>query len=178
MKLTPSGSQTVGPYFRIGLQHLCTEGVKEAPAGSLLVTGKVLDAEGVPVTDAMLEVFYAGGDGEPRSGEQASKFIRVPSDGEGQYRFAVERPAALNGDAGTKQAPHLAVLVFSRGLLRHLITRMYFPDEPANMRDAILQSVEPERQQTLIARPDPRKPGALEWNVVLQGEDETVFFAW
>ena len=146
------------------------------------MTGKVLDAEGAPVPDAMLEIYYASAERKGKSTDKAtqrpSEFIRVATDDEGQFRFAVARPVALEVEPSVKQAPHLAVLVFSRGLLRHLITRMYFPDEPANKTDPILQSVPLARQHTMIARPDAQRSGNLEWNVVLQGEDETVFFAW
>jgi len=81
-------------------------------------------------------------------------------------------------DSELKQAPHLAVLVFARGLMRHLITRMYFPDEAANALDTLLQLVPVDRRCTLIARACGTSGRTFEWNVVLQGPDETVFFAW
>jgi protocatechuate 3,4-dioxygenase alpha subunit len=79
------------------------------------------------------------------------------------------------GPDGKAQAPHLAVSVFARGLLRRLVTRIYFPDEGGNSEDYVLKLVEPERQGTLIAKKT-AGPGSLEWNVVLQGDGETVFF--
>ena len=85
-------------------------------------------------------------------------------------------PTAL-GD-GRFQAPHMLVLVFARGLLRHLITRVYFGNEPANAEDPVLLEVPAERRHTLIARSDANNPRAFQWNVILQGENETVFFAW
>jgi protocatechuate 3,4-dioxygenase alpha subunit len=81
-------------------------------------------------------------------------------------------------DSELRQAPHLAVLVFARGLMRHLITRMYFPDEATNASDTLLQMVPAERRHTLIARAAGQNARTFEWNVVLQGPDETVFFAW
>jgi protocatechuate 3,4-dioxygenase alpha subunit len=74
------------------------------------------------------------------------------------------------------QAPHIVVSVFMRGLLRRLITRIYFPDEPANAEDYAPNLVEPSRQATLIARKSGQREGVLEWNAVLQGLHETVFF--
>jgi protocatechuate 3,4-dioxygenase, alpha subunit len=180
VKLTPTGSQTVGPYFRIGLEYLCAKDGSARSAESVTITGRVLDADGAPVPDAMLEIYYSDPEGHDETpGAQApqrpSTFVRVATNVDGQFRFAVARP-----EPGTeqRQAPHLAVLVFARGLLRHLITRMYFPDEPANTTDPILQSVPLARQHTMIARPDAQQPGTLVWNVVLQGKEETVFFAW
>jgi protocatechuate 3,4-dioxygenase alpha subunit len=90
----------------------------------------------------------------------------------------MEMPGALECDSGLRQSPHLAVLIFARGLMRHLITRMYFPDEVANSSDTLLQMVPVDRRPTLIARADERNTRMFEWNVVLQGTDETVFFAW
>ena len=74
------------------------------------------------------------------------------------------------------QAPHLVVLVFMRGLLRHLVTRIYFAGEAANTNDPIVKLVPAERRQTLIAQRENGGAGRFEWNVHLQGDDETVFF--
>jgi protocatechuate 3,4-dioxygenase alpha subunit len=78
------------------------------------------------------------------------------------------------GPAGKLQAPHLSVTVFMRGLLKQLSTRIYFPDDPANAQDPVLKRVPAARRATLLARRKAR--GVLEWNIVLQGRDETVFF--
>ena len=82
----------------------------------------------------------------------------------------------MPGPQGKLQAPHIVVSVFMRGLLRRLITRIYFPDDPANSEDFALNLVEFGRQGTLVARKSAKRPDLLEWNVVLQGPDETVFF--
>jgi len=87
-------------------------------------------------------------------------------------------PGRVPGPGGSLQAPHIAVIVFMRGLLRHLITRVYFPDDPANAEDAVLGAVPPARRDTLIAKHVPGRTGALAWNVVLQGDGETVFFEY
>jgi protocatechuate 3,4-dioxygenase, alpha subunit len=183
MRLTPSGSQTVGPFFRIGLEHLCAQSPAALVDGAnvLTVCGRVLEGEGAPVPDALLEVWHADAEGrydasEPAQSGKPSAFTRAATDDDGSFCFSIARPGAIAGEA--KQAPHLAVLVFARGLLRHLMTRMYFPHEPGNGSDAVLQLVPEDRRRTLIAREIVQRPGVLEWNVVLQGEDETVFFAW
>jgi protocatechuate 3,4-dioxygenase alpha subunit len=80
------------------------------------------------------------------------------------------------GRNGKMQAPHIAVSVFTRGLLRRLVTRIYFPDEAANAGDFILSHVEPARRETLIAKKTGGQSGALQWNVIMQGDEETVFF--
>jgi len=183
MKLTPSGSQTVGPYFRIGLQHLCANDVQPAQgADTVTVHGKVIDGNGVPVSDAMLEIWHADRDGRydarlPDESGRPACFTRVATDDDGSFRFTIARPGVVS-DPDMRQAPHIAVLVFARGLLRHLITRMYFPDDEANSSDPVLQSIPEERRRTLVAQGDSYKSDTLEWNVVLQGDGETVFFAW
>ena len=86
------------------------------------------------------------------------------------------KPGRVPGPGGVLQAPHLNVAILMRGLLRHLVTRLYFPDEPSNEEDPILRLVEPGRRATLIAKSTPARPGTLEWTVVTAGENETVFF--
>jgi protocatechuate 3,4-dioxygenase alpha subunit len=183
MKLTPSGSQTVGPFFRIGLEHLCATGTgSEESSETITVYGKVFDGDGRPVPDAVLEFWHANADGifsgEPGESGRPVCFTRAATDEDGTYRFAIAMPGAPMCDSDLRQAPHLAVLVFARGLMRHLITRMYFPDEAANAFDTLLQLVPVDRRYTLIARACGASGRTFEWNVVLQGTDETVFFAW
>lgn len=81
-------------------------------------------------------------------------------------------------DANTMQAPHICVAVFARGLLNHLFTRIYFEDEISNAQDPVLGCVPEERRGTLIARRAGEQDGAMEYvfDVVLQGQGETVFF--
>ncbi len=101
-------------------------------------------------------------------------FGRVPTTAAGCYQFFTIKPGAVEDPSGALQAPHLLVSLFMRGLLKRLVTRIYFPDEPRNADDRVLRLVADERRGTLIARQV--SPGKLEWNVVLQGENETVFF--
>ncbi len=85
------------------------------------------------------------------------------------------KPGSVPGPSGTTQAPHLAVSIFMRGLLNRLVTRIYFPGDPANTNDPVLNSIDTARQSTLIARKAERAE-VFQWDIHLQGEDETVFF--
>jgi protocatechuate 3,4-dioxygenase alpha subunit len=98
----------------------------------------------------------------------------VLSDAKGGFRLKTIKPGRVPGPDDVLQAPHVVVLIFMRGLLKHLVTRVYFPDEPSNAEDPVLALVPPERRPTLVARRV--GDGVLEWNIVLQGEGETVFF--
>ena len=161
--LTPS--QTVGPFFGVGLPF--EKGEQLAPpgsAGSMRIEGQVLDGKGEPVPDALLEIWQPG-----------TGFGRARTDPEGAFSFTTVKPGAVPAPDGRVQAPHLNVTVFARGLLRHLVTRLYFPDETeANAADPVLNLVEPARRETLIAK---NCGGVLHFDVRLQGERETVFFA-
>jgi protocatechuate 3,4-dioxygenase, alpha subunit len=98
----------------------------------------------------------------------------VPTQVDGSFRFKTIKPGRVPAPDGTVQAPHIAVSVFTRGLLRRLVTRIYFSDEPGNAQDFALKLVDAERRHTLIAKKV--RDNRLEWNVVLQGVEETVFF--
>jgi protocatechuate 3,4-dioxygenase alpha subunit len=142
----------------------------------------MIDADGTPVNDAMIEIWQANAHGKYAHPEDTrdlpleqgfTGFGRVYTDQDGRFRFRTIKPGRVPGPDGTLQAPHLNVTIFMRGLLKHLITRMYFPDD-ANAADPVLGRVPVDRRATLTARAS--APGTLEWNVVLQGQDETVFF--
>lgn len=182
MTLVPTGSQTVGPFFTIGLGHLCAAGPALA-ATPITIRGRIVDGSGNGVPDAALEIWQADPLGhyasEPDDASGlATGFARIAPDEFGQFDFTTCRPGPVPFDETTQQAPHLVVLVFARGLLRHLITRMYFPGEPGNATDPVLQSLPSDRRPTLIAQGSAASAHTLEWNIVLQGENETVFFAW
>ena len=176
--ITPS--QTVGPFFHIGTADLVRAEIAGPDVAGERVTlaGRVLDGNGAPVDDALVEVWQADAEGRypvEGAGPGFQGFGRVATDDNGAFRFTSIKPGRVPGPGGQLQAPHLAVAVFMRGLLRHLVTRVYFPDDPANADDPVLQSVPAERRATLVARTG-GGAGALEWNVILQGQDETVFF--
>jgi protocatechuate 3,4-dioxygenase, alpha subunit len=185
VSLPATTSQTVGPFFSIGLSWL--ERHDLAPEGvsgeRVVIEGRVLDGDGQPVPDALIEIWQANAHGRYAHPEDTQAgplepafrgYGRVSTDALGRFRFRTVKPGPVPGPKGRPQAPHLAVSVFMRGLLRRLVTRVYFPDEPANADDFVLGLVEPARRATLVAR----RAGSdrLEWNVVLQGADETVFF--
>ena len=177
MSLQATTSQTVGPYLHIGLTWLIVENL--APAGVAgerrTIAGRVLDGDGKPVNDALVEIWQASAGGKYRE-KGFRGFGRSATDESGAFRFHTIKPGRVAGPGRKLQAPHIAVNIFMRGLLKQLVTRIYFPDDPANAEDAVLALVPAERRSTLIAKKIAGKAGALEWNVILQGRDETVFF--
>ncbi|MGA7696313.1 MAG: protocatechuate 3,4-dioxygenase subunit alpha [Candidatus Sulfotelmatobacter sp.] len=180
-------SQTVGPFFKIGFKWLyCDNLAREGVSGErVTIQGRVFDGDGVPVPDAILEVWQANAHGKYDHPEDTQDktlepdfkgYGRVPTSPDGMFRFATIKPGPVPGPNGKEQAPHLVISVFMRGVLRRVVTRIYFPDEPRNAADFVLNLVEPARRSTLIAKKVAGRPGTLEWNVVLQGPEETVFF--
>jgi protocatechuate 3,4-dioxygenase alpha subunit len=187
MSLRATSSQTVGPYFTIGCDWLKTAEIAGAGASGerIEVSGRVIDGDGLGVPDAMLEIWQANSLGKYAHPEDVQDkavepnftgFGRIPTDENGGFRFVTIKPGSVPGPHGRAQAPHIVVSVFMRGLLRRLVSRIYFPDEAGNANDYVLGLVEPERRGTLIAKNVAGRAGTLEWNVVLQGENETVFF--
>jgi len=187
LSLITTSSQTVGPYVTIGLTALATEEVAPAGAQGKRVTlqGRVIDGDGKPVSDGVVEIWQADAQGKYAHPEDAQDkpidrafrgFGRSFTDANGIFRFATVVPGRVPGPGGTLQAPHIVVTVLMRGLLKHLITRVYFPDEAANDEDLVLKLVPEERRATLIARRGLGQKGMLEWDIVLQGDGETVFF--
>jgi protocatechuate 3,4-dioxygenase alpha subunit len=178
----PSSSQTVGPFFTIGLKHLIdrTGELDYAGADVIEIRGRVLDRDGSPVPDAMLEFWNAGdtgGDAMVGSREHGipDGFRRVTTNLEGSFAVRIAKPVSTTGEVG-EQAPHLMVLVFARGLQRHLISRVYLEGERGNEHDPVLLGVPAERRSTLIAKVYGTE--SYLWDVILQGDNETVFFAW
>lgn len=187
MSLRATTSQTVGPFFRIGFEPLCRADLT-APgiAGARIVLeGRVLDGDGVPVPDAVLEIWQANAHGkyahpddrQDKPLDPAFKgYGRVLTDEGGRFRLTTIKPGPVPGPHGTTQAPHLAVSIFMRGLLKRLVTRVYFPDDLYLRDDSVLKLVNPERRETLLAKAGPGGTGSLHWDVILQGPRETVFF--
>lgn len=184
-RLTPS--QTVGPFFDIGMKRLCVDDltVDGATGERVDIRGRVFDAGGEGVSDAVLEFWQADASGkyshpeDPNAGEADRKFRgygRVATNETGAFRLITIKPGRVPGPEGKPQAPHIAVSIFMRGLLVRLITRIYFADDPANDDDAVLFLVDQKRRGTLMATKYESTGHCFEWNVRLQGPDETVFF--
>jgi protocatechuate 3,4-dioxygenase, alpha subunit len=181
-----TASQTVGPFFSIGLCSRAADRLVPAVVGSgskvLSIRGRVLDGDGQAVPDAILEIWranergeYAGSKDECDAGGLPSGFARIPTSELGEFEFATLKPGPTAEDGGVA-APHLTVLIFMRGLLRHLVTRIYFSQDSANVQDPVLQAVPEERRGTLMAAPIAGNENELRWDVHLQGDAETVFF--
>jgi len=153
MKLTPTSSQTVGPFFSIGMAPLCqnADAALVASPDSVTLHGVVSDGDRSPIPDCVLEFFAEG------------FFARVATDRVGKYRVILA-PAISSYE----------VLIFMRGLLKPVLTRVFFNDE-AMRKDPALQSVPRERLVTLVAHETSGRT-QCEWNIAMQGEDEAVFF--
>ena len=184
-KLVPTTSNTVGPYLHVGLTWLTTQDIAGTAGGKRIrITGKIVDADGKVVPDAIVEIWQANPQGKYAHPEDRQDkpldaafkgWGRCPTDKDGMFEFTTLKPGTVPGPGNTLQAPHLAITIFMRGQLKHLFTRMYFADEAANADDPILGLVEDKaRRDTLIARKDGE--GRYRWDVVLQGKNETVFF--
>ena len=175
MPITPS--QTVGPFFAFALPYEGGERVvpPDRP-DAIRIAGAVVDGAGEPVSDALIEIWQADPAGrfahpeDPRGDEAAfTGFGRCPTDADGWFELTTVKPGPV-----PPQAPHINVTVLARGLLKQLVTRIYFPDEEtANAGDPLLSSIaDPSVRATLIARPD---DGGLRFDIHLQGENETAF---
>lgn len=157
MTLPATPSQTVGPYYAIGL---CRRPDNELVPDGIAITGRLLDGDGEPIPDGMIELWSS----------TARVWGRCGTQPEGVFGFVVPKPPAAPGEA-----PRLDVVVFARGLLRHQLTRIYFPDEQeANAADPVLSSLAPDERATLVAAAD---GDALRFDIRMQGESQTVFFA-
>lgn len=187
MALGASTSQTVGPFFHLGLSMLEISDIAGAHATGerIIVEGRVLDGDRNPVPDALIETWQANSYGKyAHEADTQDKpldphfrgYGRVATEADGSFRFQTIRPGSVRNPKGAPQAPHIEVSIFMRGLLKQLITRIYFADEPANENDPVLKLVQPERRGTLFAERTEEQPAKYRWNVLLQGPDETVFF--
>ena len=179
MNLPLTASQTVGPFFGFALPW--PDGpfaVAEGTPGAIWIRGQVLDGAGEPVDDALIETWQADPDGRFPSPESAVAtgfrgFARCPTDDEGRYAILTLRPGRVAAPEGGLQAPHLNVMVFARGLLKRLVTRLYFADDPGNGEDPVLGGLDRAQRATLLAA---RAGDGYRFDIRLQGERETVFF--
>jgi protocatechuate 3,4-dioxygenase, alpha subunit len=186
--LTPS--QTVGPFFHPGMlrdgipAHVIARA--DTPGEHIRVEGRVLDGEGAPVPDALVEVWQANSQGRYHHPSDRRPimldagfigFGRVGTDVNGRYAFETIKPGRVPFNDDTLQAPHICLTILARGLLHHLLTRLYFADDLANADDPILGLVPAERRDTLLARRDEdAEVVTYRFDIILQGEGETVFF--
>jgi protocatechuate 3,4-dioxygenase alpha subunit len=200
-EITPS--QTVGPFFAYGLTpkgraHWDPDGTyrwKETIGDNLVtpdasgvqirIEGCVIDGDGEPIPDAMIEIWQADAQGRyaspadnrARPNTQFKGFGRSATDKDGVYAFDTIKPGSVPGPNGRPQAPHIVVCIYSRGMLRQIYTRLYFADEAANSSDPILALVPVERRRTLLAHKESRQGQTIyRFDIRVQGEDETVFF--
>jgi len=187
VRLPTTPSQTVGPFLHIGLDWLVTDNLAGPGVSGerIVVEGRIVDAGGEPVGDALVEIWQANAHGRYAHPDDAQDkplesgftgFGRVATDDDGRFRFTSIKPGRVPAPNGGQQAPHLNVTIFMRGMLKQLLTRMYFPEEATNADDPVLSSVPAARRETLIASPVGDRAGALRWKVILQGAGETVFF--
>jgi protocatechuate 3,4-dioxygenase alpha subunit len=169
-KLLQTPSQTVGPYFAYGLtpeqyrydfDSWATENLTED--GNITIIGRVIDGEGKPIPDAMLELWQDDGE------RQFFGRCGTGTDPQNRFVFRTTKPPAQDGIA-----PFLTLIIFMRGQLIHSFTRIYFSDEASsNALDAVLRSLPESRRDTLIAR---KNGQVYTFDVRMQGKDETVFF--
>jgi protocatechuate 3,4-dioxygenase alpha subunit len=178
-KLVPTPGQTVGPFYGYALPYdKDRELLAPGSPGSIRLQGTVYDGAGHPIPDAILEIWQPDAEGNivdrtgslVRDGYTFTGFGRSAVGNSGVYTFTTVNPGRTVPGA----APFISVVIFARGLMNRLFTRVYLPEnEEALAKDPLLSSLDPERRKTLIARRD--ADGGLTWDIRLQGDGETVF---
>jgi len=191
MRLIPTASQTAGPFFSIGLAHpewSDLTGGGKAAGERIGIEGRVLDGDKTPLADALVEIWQANAAGryshpEDRQAKPLDPHFRglgrCATDQEGRYRFLTIKPGPVPGPGNSLQAPHVSIAVFARGLLRQVTTRLYFPEEALNKTDPVLALVEDTRRRATLIAGDAGLDGGAKlyrFDIVLQGDGETVFF--
>lgn len=185
-RVEPTPSQTIGPFFHFALlDEDQSKLVAPDDPSAIRIEGSVYDGAGQAVPDAMVEIWQANRAGRYRHPEDDredlpledgfSGFGRCDTNADGKFTFVTVKPGPVPGAGEVPQAPHIDVSIFARGLLKRLVTRIYFPDEDeANAADPILSMIgDPDQRSTLIARP---ADGVLHFDIHLQGDRQTVFF--
>ena len=183
-----SGWATVGPFFHAVLPWKDGGAMArpETKGEPITIIGCILDAEEQPINDAMIELWQANAAGRYNHPEDTQPgeldpsfqgFGRVTSDAQGCFTVNTIKPGPVRGLGNSWQAPHIEVSVFARGVLKRLVTRLYFEGEPANEHDPVLSLVEEtQRRETLMAKPDPKERERWHFTLRLGGPQETVFF--
>jgi len=176
--ITRTPSQTIGPFFHVGLKWDDGHKVQFAGTGErITLTGRVFDGAGAPIDDALIETWQADPSGNvPATGdaERACGYSRVATDATGEYRIDTLMPGACKGARGENFAPQINVTIFARGLLKPVRTRVFLVPQDAIKNDPLAQAAG-DRAQTLVASRDARDSNVWRWDVRLQGKDETVF---
>jgi protocatechuate 3,4-dioxygenase alpha subunit len=188
MSMVRTPSQTVGPFFSIGLSYPNADDLSQHPSAEQIeICGQVFDGAGDPIPDALLELWQADPQGrfsgfatDPSTQTDPGfhGFARIAVDERGAFRLHTVRPGPVSAPNQARQAPHIVVLIFMRGLLKHLISRIYLAGDPLNASDPVLLAVPQERRSTLIAQQQKESPNRYQWNLYMQGEHETVFFLY
>ncbi len=174
-------SQTVGPFFHVGLKW--EEGDKvtfASPGEQVVLTGRVYDGAGAVVADALLETWQADPGGKvpvAGPGDKAAGYGRAGTDSEGRFSITTSMPGAVEGPKGEHYAPQVQLTVFARGLLKPVKTRVFLAEAQA-IKDDPLARAAGARAATLIAKRDPKDPKVWHWDVRLQGKDETAFIEY
>ncbi|MFI0449925.1 protocatechuate 3,4-dioxygenase subunit alpha [Actinomadura sp. 6N118] len=172
-------SQTVGPFFGHALPYDGGPEIVDGARGDAVrVHGRVYDGAGAPIPDALVEIWQADETGTiprrpgglRRSVGGFSGFGRCPTGPDGSYWFTTVKPGPVGAGA-----PYLAVLVFARGLLKPVFTRLYFPEDDHD-GDPLMSEVPAVRRDTLIAERE--GDGSYRFDIHLQGERETVFLGF
>lgn len=188
LDMIPTPSQTAGPYLHLGMTE--TRSVKciaapQTKGERVWLTCRVIDGDGATVNDAMIEIWQANAEGKYSHPDDVQEktvdsawfgFGRMATAEDGSCEFETIKPGRVPGSGNVPQAPHLNVVIFARGMLKQLYTRVYFAGDPANSEDPVIALVPPPRRDTLIAQPDAARPGHWRFDIHLQGERETVFF--
>lgn len=145
-----TASQTIGPFWHLIEHAEWADLTRFGAAGEpITLTGSVVDGDGNPVADAAVELWQA----DPPADQHFPAFGRCRTDGRGEFRFFTLRPGPVPGRGNAQQAPHLALALHARGLLKALVTRAYFAGEPLNETDPLLSSInDPKRRATMIAQ--------------------------
>jgi protocatechuate 3,4-dioxygenase, alpha subunit len=185
-KLSATASQTAGPFVHLGLTDhgsVARLASEEYEGEHIRLRCRMFDGDGMPVTDAIIEIWQADSAGNYAQTHEARTkssrfrgFGRLALAEDGSCLFETIKPGCVAGPASTRQAPHINVSIFARGLLKRLATRIYFENERNNDKDPVLGLVPPDRRRTLMARQNSGHPNEWEFVIRLCCENETVFF--
>jgi protocatechuate 3,4-dioxygenase alpha subunit len=170
-----TSSQTIGPFWHLIEHPEWADLTRFGAAGpQVTLTGSITDGDNNPVTDAAIELWQS----DPPADDHFPAFGRSRTDEQGRFHFRTVKPGPVPGRGNAQQAPHFAITILARGLLKGLVTRAYFAGEPLNETDPLLSAIEDQaRRATLIAAPD----GIGNWHIDIRlqrgpgAETETVF---